>query len=458
MSPDLLQELAQAWLAAFDPEVWTLPLVVTLIGAAVGAAAMTFGRGAHEQAEAEDEGRQLDLQRRRETVVEAVRALDLEKDKLNDDDYQAERRALLAHGAQAMRALAEDAMTDGPKTLAQALEAERSQLGEERYRAIQAILDGSSPGAAPAAAPSAGPSIGPRWQGALWTLGAFGVLAALYLVLTGLEARTDAKTAQESAGAEEQGLTPDERIAMQRLREDPTDLVALNTMTDFSIRRQQWGEAASMSRRALAADPKDPTARTFAALLAFRGGDSDAGIAMLDGVIAERPTFALALQYRGILAFQIGDLQGAIDALESAVEHTEDPEMKASLRQFLAQARSRLAAASAPPEIRGTIQLADGVDAASFGAGASVFVSVRAEDGPPMPLRAKKLPLGPFPLEFTLSPADSPMAGGPLPERVVLVVKVDLDGNPMGDAAGAPKAQLQVTPGGDEPVVVELGL
>lgn len=450
MKPDLAQELAQAWLAAFDPAVWTLPLVVTLIGAAVGAVAMFFARSATEPAEAESQGRRQDLQQRRETVVEAVRALDLEKDKLLDDDYEAERRALLAHGAQAMRALAEDAMDDSPKTLQQALDAERERLGEDRYRAIQVILSGPSPAAATR------PAIGPRWQGALWTLGAVLVLAALYLVLSGLEARTDARTAQEAATEQESGLTPDERIAMQRLREDPQDIVALNTLTDFGIRRQQWGEAASMSRRALAVDPLDPTARTFAALLAFRGGDPDAGIAMLDGVINEQPTFALALQYRGILAFQVGDLPGAVRVLQAAIEHTEDPEMRASLRQFLGQARSRLEAEAAPPEIQGTIELADGVDPSAWGPQASVFVSVRAVDGPPMPLRAKKLPVGPFPLSFALSAADSPMAGGPLPERVMLVVKVDLDGNPMGDDPGAPKAQLELAPADGAPVVVRL--
>ncbi|MBX2798848.1 MAG: hypothetical protein KTR31_14325 [Myxococcales bacterium] len=61
----------------------------------------------------------------------------------------------------------------------------------------------------------------------------------------------------------------------------------------------------------------------------------------------------------------------------------------------------------------------------------AVFVSVKNPAVPGPPLAAKRLPPGPFPLEFTLTEADRPMATGELPESMELKVTLDIDGNAM---------------------------
>lgn len=467
MNPDLLGELTDAWIVAFDLSVWGLPLAVTAVGAVVGAVAIFLVRDAGELALGGRDADRTDLARRRETVVEAVRALDLERDKLDPDDYEARRRALLAHGAEAMRDLdranpasspsspVESAMAQEPnQTLDELLEAERGRLGDERVDEIRRILSGPSP--------SAGLRVGPKWQGALWALAGVGAVLVLYLVVgtTAPSATPLASTGPAAPGEPGQPPpAPEESAAAARLAEDPGDLAALNTLTDWSIRRQRWGEAARLSQRALQVGPSDPEARTWAGLLAFRAGDAEVAISMLDAVIAEHPSFPIALQYRGILAVRLGQTEVAIRTLEAAVAATSDPERRLALRQLLNQARD--AASPAAADLTGTIELAPGVDPAAWGPDASVFVSVRAAAGPPMPLRAKKLPPGPFPLAFSVTAADSPMGGGPLPDDVILVVKVDLDGNPMGDDPGAPKVTvpLQAPPpdGPREPVRVVLG-
>ena len=82
------------------------------------------------------------------------------------------------------------------KTLRDALEAQREALGEERYTAISAILDGESiplPGAAPKATepapkadatrqPVAQPALylSPRWEGAAYVLGFLLVAGGIY--------------------------------------------------------------------------------------------------------------------------------------------------------------------------------------------------------------------------------------------------------------------------------------
>lgn len=451
MTEGLFQELLQGWLAAFDLQIWLIPLVVTLLGAAVGAVAMLWGRSALDEQRALEEGRELDLIRRRQNVVEAVRALDLEKDKLSPEEYEAERRALLAMGAEALRAHEEGHVTEGEGTseLQAALERERERLGEVRYAVIQRVLRGE-----PVEAPAAGPRIGQRWQGALWTLGAVGVLMVLYVVLRGVEASQPPDMAQAPAAGPT--AEPPEAVAAEtRLRENPEDLDALNTLTDFAIRQQRWGDAAQYSRRALAVAPADPQARTWSALLDFRGGSVEEALASLDLVIAEHPDFAMALQYRGLIALRMGDFEIAIRSLEAALEHTEETEARLALRQILSEARAKQPVAS-EPEIHGTILLSEGIDPAAWGEKASVFVSVRAAEGPPMPLRAQKLPAGPFPLSFSLGPTDSPMGGGALPERVVVVVKVDLDGNPMGDDPGAPKVVIEGVEPSDTPLEIVL--
>lgn len=453
MSADLARELVQAWLDAFDLSIWWLPLLVAGVGALVGAVAMFVARRAEELTESRLEGRSLDLARQRDTVVEAVRALDLERDKLSDSNYQAERRALLAHGAAALRGLEEEPVSDASHSeLDRAVEAAREQLGEERYGAIKGILSGQKP------TPERRPAIAPRWEGALWTLGAVAVLLALYLTLRGLESQQDPQGAV--AQQEQPAADPEATAALERLRADPTDLDALNTMTNASIRQQQWTEVARYNRRALQVDATDQVARSYAAMLMYRDGELDQATAQLDALLDENPDAELALQYRGIVAAREGDVARAKELLERAIAVTDDQRTRFGLRQLVASLGSppggASPAASTEPELSGTITLAEGVDAAIWGEGASIYVSVRSPSGPPMPLRAKRLPPGPFPLEFALSAADSPMARGALPERVTVVIKVDLDGDPVGDDPGAPKAVFESIAPGGEALVVEL--
>jgi len=61
----------------------------------------------------------------------------------------------------------------------------------------------------------------------------------------------------------------------------------------------------------------------------------------------------------------------------------------------------------------------------------AVFVSLRVPGRRGPPLAAKKLPPGPFPLSFTLTPADRPMARGAVPDAFDVKITLDVDGNPM---------------------------
>jgi hypothetical protein len=86
----------------------------------------------------------------------------------------------------------------------------------------------------------------------------------------------------------------------------------------------------------------------------------------------------------------------------------------------------RTGVASSGEPIRGTILL-DGGEAR----GAVLFLIARAPDTPGPPLAVKRLPVGPFPLEFEIGPQDEMIKGRPWVGPIALSARVDKDGDPL---------------------------
>jgi len=123
----------------------------------------------------------------------------------------------------------------------------------------------------------------------------------------------------------------------------------------------------------------------------------------------------------------------------------EKPEPSARALAPATMGRSAGSPSVAGLELRGTVSLADG----SSGGGEGVlFVIARSADGGP-PLAVKRLPVGPFPLEFKLGPGDVMMKGRAFEGPLTLAARVDRDGNPLtrgeDDLTGA--VQGTVRPG-----------
>jgi hypothetical protein len=102
----------------------------------------------------------------------------------------------------------------------------------------------------------------------------------------------------------------------------------------------------------------------------------------------------------------------------------------------------------APPvgsgTLRGTVRLADGV-APPKGV---LFVIARSQAGGP-PIAVRRLPAGPFPVDFVLGPQDGMMPGQPLTGPLQLTARLDSDGDPM--------TRLEGDLNGSAPDVVEAG-
>jgi hypothetical protein len=95
--------------------------------------------------------------------------------------------------------------------------------------------------------------------------------------------------------------------------------------------------------------------------------------------------------------------------------------------------------------IRGTISLADGVAAS----GQVLFLIARVPEQPGPPLAVKRLPVGPFPMEFEIGPADEMIQGRPWLGPIALGALADADGNPLtrGETDASAELASPVQPG-----------
>jgi hypothetical protein len=106
-------------------------------------------------------------------------------------------------------------------------------------------------------------------------------------------------------------------------------------------------------------------------------------------------------------------------------------------------AGARTGTAPSGEPIRGRVVAGEGVAADGPGV---LFVIARSQGAGP-PLAVKRLPVGPFPQEFEIGPADVMIQGLPFAGPITLSARIDRDGNPMtrepGDASAALAAPVE---------------
>ncbi len=442
---------------------WLIPAVILLAGAILGLL-MGFDPGSEAERKAVSlQGKRKDLESQRDVVVNALKQLELEKDKLTQAAYDAERAKLVKWGADVLRALDTDGVPEQEDTLARelglssdflaALEKERSRIGGDLLRASLADHLGM------AAQSRRSGGMAPEWRGALWTLLGVGAAATLIFVIAQSSqpriGDNPITGKQNPAGAQPPGqidANQEEAELKTRLGANPNDIDALNGLTELAFVSRDLGQAMEYNRRAIAADETDKTARTYKAVLRSSVGMTDEALGLLDEVLGEDPSFRTALVYQGLIAMDAGKPELAVQALEAALDGAPPNPF---LQQRLADARRAAGAADAPVVLSGTITLAEGVAPPTSGL---VYVSIRSPAGGP-PLAAKQLPPGPFPLDFTVTEADAIAMGGrsrPFPDQLLIKIKLDTDGNAMTTEPGAPLAELRDVPKGTEGMSVVL--
>jgi len=154
-----------------------------------------------------------------------------------------------------------------------------------------------------------------------------------------------------------------------------------------------------------------------------------------------------------------------IPGLEMAQPQAQAPMPGASAGRDAARSGAPTSAPSAAPNqggaeaasgeaLRGTLRLAEGAALPSQGV---LFLIARTGPPPQPPLAVKRLPSGPFPLEFSIGPDDVMIPGRKFAGPITLTARFDLDGNPMSrapeDLQGAAADAVQPGTGGIEIVL-----
>lgn len=422
-------------------------VVVVVISIAYGLRMAFRGSERQKRIDVTSQGRHNDLSSAQEAAKIALQALEMEKDKLGEQEYQQERRALLSYGAEAMRQLdtaesnEETVKTSTSDTLSavERLNTRREELGEAEYLAQLTALMNPSQTAAKKRL------LSPQWEGALWMLGVvITIVGIVFFLDAGGDVSAKEDTTQNAPPAREVLVGPDEAQWEEALAEDANNIEALNKMCWFEIqRRNDVEKALEYNERAKVIDAKNPDTRFHHALLLFLQKLPDSANAELDQLINDHPEHADALEFRGLFYVQEGKFAEGKAMIVRAEQVTTDGKARIRLRRFIQQVEMREKAAEQANTVlvSGTITAPD---LPKLSQTAVIFVSLRSPEGGP-PVAAKKLPVGPFPLSFTVKASDQIGMGGqrPLPETFNLAVRVDGDGNAMSKEAGLPEVKLE---------------
>jgi len=241
-----------------------------------------------------------------------------------------------------------------------------------------------------------------------------------------------------------------------RLVTNPTDLSATKQLAFLLLINGNFVEAFDYSKKALEMNPDDPDGLYVQGVVRIRMGQVQQAIDLLDRVLKQYPDHLLALIARGSALQRVGDTAQAVETWQRAlaVAGGNHPEIERMIAEAQGATTAPTIAAAATDSVtdRATdnnsgfavrIELAPG---ASGPPGGTLFLSLRAAEGGP-PTAARKVVNPQFPLELTLSQADS-MLGGPLPTSGSLTARLDADGNAITRSAGDLAATATATAGG----------
>ena len=385
-----------------DWNTWGPPLAVLALGAVAGLVMGLRTRGASASADPREV-----LLARKAQLIEAIRSLELERDKHDPADYASRREALVSEAAEVLRAIEE-------------------------------------PVPEPAATGGTG------GIGVIWALASAGFIGlAAFVMIQSTSERDDGGMGAGMGGAAASApATGPMQEAMAALESDPNNLEALNQAVHYAILGRDVETAMRFMDRARAIDESDPEVQTHLAALQLMVGMFDRTDETLDKLLTEHPDFSEALIWKAVALIQRDRFDEARPVLERVLETSESSEDRAAAASILAdmariEAGGGAAAAegagepttsagSAPsPEaarVAGTLSLPDG---ASPPAGARLFVYVRsaaAERGPP--LAAIRVDNPGFPLHFALAEGDL-IRGGDWPDEVWIKARIPAGGDPM---------------------------
>ena len=361
--------------------VWGPPLAVFGVSAVVGLF-MVF----RFKNEAGEQTLNKDLDAQKTQLMEALRELEADQDKLDPLHYQDERERLISEAARVLEALEKPNMAKKESQKTSAISSSFMATFAVLLVAFGGILYGVTQFAKP------------RAEGQIMTGGESSMLEEL---LAERQAEIDAAKAQ--------------------LEVDPNDLASLNVLSYDALMRQDLQGAMAYIETARGLQPDHPDVLLHLAILQMQVGMGERAESSISQALNIRPDFPRGRLWRSLLRLRAGDKEAALLDLEAAEGQLLWPEDIGFFNALQAEL------VRPPPILAGEIQ----ASATQMVPNGVLFVIARRskEDGGP-PVAVSRIASPQFPMPFTLGRGDMVM-GGEWPENVWLEVRLDQDGNAM---------------------------
>lgn len=203
------------------------------------------------------------------------------------------------------------------------------------------------------------------------------------------------------------------RQAQRRTETEPNDAGAWLVLARIHRQLDHQRDAANAYARAnrLRSDDADALVEEGEVLANLAGGNvMGKPIANFEAALKLNPQHPRALFATGLAAYVQGDKAMALTRWQALAALPLPDNLQTILRQKISELGGQWPAALAPARLRLRVALAP--ELGTPPAGSVVFVYAQALNGPRQPLAVLRSELGSFPMEVTLTDADS-MAGGP---------------------------------------------
>ena len=424
---------------------WGPPLVVLLVGLVVGLGLALVARGQAAPGSVELRARREALLAKKDSLIEQIRLLEADRDRLPEAERAARREGLVLAASAVLAEL-------------EALEFKGAVEAQVEAQ-VAAQAEGAS-----AAGPwtAAGPKkpAGTPVKSGLKIGGAIAFLGVMALGLT--EAAKPRGAGMSVTGGGGSAATTGAaavQAAEAALALNPQDLAALNILTYEALLRRDFEAAMTHVEAARTVSPEHPDVLIHLAILRLSVGMYDVAAEALGRAIAAEPERGRGHLWLGLVRIYQDQRTDAVTELETALSLGLRADETAFARQMIAEAKappgSRLTEATAEAAGGGAApaQTASGpsfsgpggggatlAGQASFGPktaaalaelpGTVVFLMVyRNAEGRPPPVATAKASREALPWTFQFEQGHA-MMGGAWPEQVWIKARLDGDGQP----------------------------
>jgi tetratricopeptide (TPR) repeat protein len=381
-----------------DWDIWGLPLVVLGSSVVIGifVAFRDEDKSIHQDKNSE-------LQAQKDQIVEQIRELDADKDKMDVDVYQKLRESYLQDAEDVL-----EQMEFLNNNILQDNVVEKSELQERSEQK----------------------SVG--WMTVVVTFAFFAILGALLgryskprsdgEVMTGGSMDSRVTSVEQQLQAMDDAKKKRVADAQKVMETDADNIDAANTLTYEALLQRDFSSAMKYVEIVRSQQPKNPEMLVHLGILQMSIGMSDRAQDVFDTALQQDPNLGKAMLWKSVLLSNMGRTEeGLLLVKKSQTFLTLDEE-----RFFAERLIEELD--KPPPIITGRIE-GNGTSPIST-KGVLFVIARRAEQGGGPPVAVKRISNPTLPLSFELGKSDMVM-GGEWPSQVWLSARLDEDGNAM---------------------------